>query len=544
MGDIGRTMKVIILCLLLGTTLGAPGGPTFEEFEESLNEKFLDPKEEAAAKEEFAKHEAQVEENNADYEAGNSNYKEEVEPWDDQSDQEFEKEKEGLLPIDDMTTRGMGLIITPEHERINTPEEIAFFDEIYAKYDRADKPATWDSRAKGFVSPVRNQGGCGSCAAFAAVGAAESSLLKAGAAAATLDLAEQWLVDCKPDGCNGCNGASLHGYQEYMAKEGKLMHETGRPYLGKTEFQCPAGPYWSPGYKITKAPTQWDPSDDQIMAHVMEFGATAVALYASDPGFGHYKSGVFDTCNNDKVNHAVLIVGWGTENNIPYWLIKNSWGSSWGDAGYIKIKKGTCYINKYGSAPVVSEKTTGQADPVGPTPTPAPSADCDMNYKIGPFTGNKEFYHNDKKVTAVCHAGKCMVPGVENSCIAICGKDPCSGGDSPSPPPSACDGSCKYKQYKGDNYCDDGNNNCGCDYDGGDCCGSNVNKKYCQACKCLDPNHKPACEGTCEFAKYKGDSWCDDGNNNCGCEYDGGDCCGSNVKTKYCKACKCLDPKA
>merc|ERR1711936_310113 len=180
--DIGRTMKVIILCLLLGTTLGAPGGPTFEEFEESLNEKFLDPK---------------VEENNADYEAGNSNFKEEVEPWDDETDEEFEKEKEGLDPTDDMTRiipeeRGMGLIVTPEHERINTPEEMVFFDEIYAKYDRASIPATWDSRAKGFVSPVRNQGGCGSCAAFAAVGAAESSLLKAGAAAKTLDLAEQW----------------------------------------------------------------------------------------------------------------------------------------------------------------------------------------------------------------------------------------------------------------------------------------------------------------------------------------------------------------
>ena len=144
-------MKVIILCLLLGTTLGAPGGPTFEEFEEGLNEKFLDPKEEAAAKEEFAKHEAQVEENNADYEAGKSNYKEEVEPWDDQSDQEFEKEKEGLLPIDDMTTRGMGLIITPEHERINTPEEIAYFDELVAKYVRAGVPDTWDSRAKGSI---------------------------------------------------------------------------------------------------------------------------------------------------------------------------------------------------------------------------------------------------------------------------------------------------------------------------------------------------------------------------------------------------------
>ena len=143
---------------------------------------------------------------------------------------------------------------------------------------------------------MRNQGGCGSCAAFAAVGAAESSLLKAGAAAATLDLAEQWLVDCKPEGANGCNGAQLPSYQRYMAAKDHLMHENDRPYQGKTEFQCPNGKYWSPGYKITKAPVAWRPSDEQIMKHVMEFGATAVALYASDKGFRNYKSGVFDKC--------------------------------------------------------------------------------------------------------------------------------------------------------------------------------------------------------------------------------------------------------
>merc|ERR1712223_114116 len=428
--DIGRTMKVIILCLLLGTTLGAPGGPTFEEFEETLNEKFLDPKEEAAAKEEFAKHEAQVEENNADYEAGNSNFKEEVEPWDDETDEEFEKEKEGLDPTDDMTRiipeeRGMGLIVTPEHERINTPEEMAFFDEIYAKYDRDSIPATWDSRAKGFVSPVRNQGGCGSCAAFAAVGAAESSLLKAGAAANTLDLAEQWLVDCKPEGANGCNGAQLHTYQQHMANTGKLMHENERPYKGSTTFQCPSGPYWSPGYKIVKAPTAWNPTDEQIMKHVMEFGATVVGLYASDARFGHYKKGVFDKCSNGNGNHAVVIVGWGTENNIPYWLIKNSWGPNWGEKGYIKLKRGTCYINKAGSIPLVSEKTTGSADPVKPKPTPAPSADCDLSEWFGPLTGTYYIRVGHKKVKCVCHAGKCMVPGAKNSCIAICGQDPC-----------------------------------------------------------------------------------------------------------------------
>ena len=72
--------------------------------------------------------------------------------------------------------------------------------------------------------------------------------------------------------------------------------------------------------------------------------------------------------SNEKVNHGVLIVGWGTENNIPYWLIKNSWGPGWGDSGYIKVKRGTCYINKYASVPLVSVKTTGQADPVNPAP--------------------------------------------------------------------------------------------------------------------------------------------------------------------------------
>ena len=159
--DIGRTMKILILCLLLGTTLGAPGGQTFKEFEEEQHEKFMDPEEEAAAAKEFEKHEAQVEENNADYEAGESNFMEEVEPWDDESDEEFEKEKEGLI-IDDMTRtipegRGMGLIDTPEHEKVNTPEEMAFFEEIYAKYDRASIPATWDSRAKGNDHSVSQQ---------------------------------------------------------------------------------------------------------------------------------------------------------------------------------------------------------------------------------------------------------------------------------------------------------------------------------------------------------------------------------------------------
>merc|ERR1719350_2090657 len=157
----------------------------------------------------------------------------------------------------------------------------------------------------------------------------------------------------------------------------------------------------------------------------MEFGATVVGLYASDAGFEHYKSGVFDKCSNGNGNHAVVIVGWGTEKNIPYWLIKNSWGPNWGEKGYIKLKRGTCYINKAGSIPLVSEKTTGSADPVKPKPTPAPSVGCDMSKYFGPITGPIRIRGPIGPIECVCHNGICMVPGAKNSCIAICGFQEC-----------------------------------------------------------------------------------------------------------------------
>merc|ERR1712032_1262967 len=97
---------------------------------------------------------------------------------------------------------------------------------------------------------------------------------------------------------------------------------------------------------------------------------------------------------------------------------------------------------------------------------------------------------------------------------------------------------CGLGSYKGDGNCDDANNICGCDWDGGDCCGPKVKTKYCKVCKCLDPGYKaPACGAPA----YKGDGNYDDENNNKGCAYDGGDCCGV-VKKTYCKVCKCLDP--
>merc|ERR1712062_910596 len=113
-----------------------------------------------------------------------------------------------------------------------------------------------------------------------------------------------------------------------------------------------------------------------------------------------------------------------------------------------------------------------------------------------------------------------------------------SCGAAPAPPPADA---CGSPHWKGDNYCDDENNNAGCEWDGGDCCGDDVKTQYCSACECLDPAKQ--CTGTCGTLHWKGDGYCDDNNNNCGCDFDGGDCCGSNVNTQYCSVCECLATK-
>ena len=115
------------------------------------------------------------------------------------------------------------------------------------------------------------------------------------------------------------------------------------------------------------------------------------------------------------------------------------------------------------------------------------------------------------------------------------------GGSTPSPPSG-----CGSPEYKGDGYCDDDNNNAGCDFDGGDCCGDDVNTRYCKECECKEKlttttTTTEAAPGRCGEEAWKGDGLCDDFNNNPGCDFDGGDCCGDDVVTDYCAKCECFE---
>jgi hypothetical protein len=176
-----------------------------------------------------------------------------------------------------------------------------------------------------------------------------------------------------------------------------------------------------------------------------------------------------------------------------------------------------------------------------------------------------EFYNCDADLTGgSCEnsdwAGDAYCDDGNNNCVCnwdggdCCGPehfynycDECQCKDPADNTYFQCSGGCDVKKWVGDGYCDDGNNDCGCDWDGGDCCDHNAKTTHCSECLCKDPNYvEPACVGPCEFDYRVGDGYCDDGNNVCGCNWDGGDCCGAGNATQnyFCDDCLCLDPNA
>ena len=175
-----------------------------------------------------------------------------------------------------------------------------------------------------------------------------------------LDVSDQHLLDCAygcigDDCANGCKGAAGNIYAKWynnIAGGPEMVHENHYPYVQEeNNYKCKATGYWHPGYKIEKGFWDYECSDEKMMKLIYQYGAISTGLgvdkvdgeyYLGD--FMNYKSGVFDICTTTKTNHAVVIVGWGTENGIDYWIIKNSWSSWWGEQGYMRLKRSTYYF--------------------------------------------------------------------------------------------------------------------------------------------------------------------------------------------------------
>lgn len=198
-------------------------------------------------------------------------------------------------------------------------------------------PLSIDWRTKGAVTPVKDQGQCGSCWTFSATGAMEGAwAVRYGQ---LLSLSEQELVDCAYGigyGSYGCNGGQMDGAFKYGIQTG-MCSESAYPYTSGTTG---TGGSCKDCNVIAKFSSCADvkPNDQVSFKGAVASQPVSVAIQADSAYFQLYKSGVLTSAScGTNLNHGVLAVGYGTENDTPYWLVKNSWGSSWGDQGYVKI---------------------------------------------------------------------------------------------------------------------------------------------------------------------------------------------------------------
>ena len=214
-------------------------------------------------------------------------------------------------------------------------------------------PDSWDWREKGLVGPVKDQGSCGSCWAFGTVANLEGLYYKA--KGVMVQMSEQMLVDCDTYD-NGCNGGLEQYALSWISENGgSIMKQADYPYKGY-QGTCKSNPskfvdMIVTGYiKLGSSSYELEPIDEeQIKEFLYETGPICAAINA-DP-LQYYSSGIFDKserqCPSSGINHAVTIVGYGAASGKDYWIVRNSWGSNWGENGYFRIVRGTgcCGIN-------------------------------------------------------------------------------------------------------------------------------------------------------------------------------------------------------
>lgn len=188
------------------------------------------------------------------------------------------------------------------------------------------------------MTPVRNQGGCGSCVLFSVTACLESYYTLTHGQR-QIDLAEQELLDCAQGanypGNNGCDGNGFGPTFKYIKDIGETT-EGEYGYTGR-QSSCRAGGKSHPA----KTPNYWSIAarDENALKNAVGLrGPVSVAIHVND-AWVNYRSGVFDAPCSGGRNHAVLAVGYGSEGGKDYWIVKNQWGNGWGDGGYIKMRR-------------------------------------------------------------------------------------------------------------------------------------------------------------------------------------------------------------
>jgi C1A family cysteine protease len=292
-------------------------------------------------------------------------------------------------------------------------------------------PSFFDWRTNTSLPPIRNQGSCGSCWAFATVGALECAIkAKDGV---TADLSEQWLVSGNAEGW-GCNGGWFaHDYHLKGAAahdpygDNGAVPESAFPYVA-ADISC-NGPYphtyWLDNWAYIGSESGV-PTVDQIKSAIVNYGPVSAAIYVNS-AFQAYGGGVFNVNDDKTINHAIVLVGWDdTQGTSGVWLLRNSWGTGWGESGYMRIEYGCCRVGyaasyvDYRSASAMQVNPSAGLSAIGPRGGPyAPGSAVYTLHNSATHAINWAGTHQQPWVTIMPGAGTLAAGGQVSVTVSL-----------------------------------------------------------------------------------------------------------------------------
>lgn len=330
---------LVVLCTILAVSQALSYSELVRQewntFKLQHGKKYASPSEEEYRMEIFMETRNNIAKHNEAFARGEVTYKMGLNKFADMTKEEFANTMTGFRPNKLVRSRGLN----------------------YTRQNNVRLPSSVDWRQQGAVTPVKNQGQCGSCWAFSATGSIEGQHFRK--TGQLVSLSEQNLVDCATDYPNsGCDGGDMVAAFKYVIDNGGIDTEDSYPYQRGDHYYCRYN-VQNIGATISNYVSIASGDQEALKEAVANVGPVSVAMYASLGSFSRYSSGIYydARCGGEYyyLDHGVLLVGYGTEDGTDYWIVKNSWGEDWGESGYFRIstKNNNCGIATDASYPVV-----------------------------------------------------------------------------------------------------------------------------------------------------------------------------------------------